>query len=64
MSKNRERVAGELVGLGYAPKPFSAPQDQGGVAGVRFEHTIDDGSRVGDRVTLAVALHQDEGEWP
>ena len=64
MSKSSERMTSELVGLGYAPKPFSAPQDQGGAAGVRFEYQIEDGSRAGETVTLAVALHQDEGEWP
>ena len=64
MSRNSERMASELVGLGYAPEPFTAPEDQGGAEGVRFEYPIGDGSRAGETVNLAVALHENEGEWP
>ena len=64
MSKNSERMAAELVELRYRPGPFSAPRQQGGAAGVRFEYRIEDGSRTGDIVTLAVAVHEKEGEWP
>ena len=64
MSKNSGRMAAELVGLGYRPIPFMAPQEQGGAEGVRFEYQIADGSRDGDTVTLAMAVHESEGEWP
>ena len=64
MSTNSEQTAAELVGLGYRPSPFSAPQDQGGADGVRFECAIGDGSRDGDTVTLAMAGHENEGRWP
>ena len=64
MSTNSERMAAELVGLGYRPGPFTAPREQGGADGVRFEYRIKDGSRKGDTVTLAVAVHKNEGEWP
>lgn len=64
MSKNSERMAAELVELRYQPGPFSAPKQQGGAGGVRFEYRIEDGSRTGDIVTLAVAVHENEGEWP
>ena len=64
MSKNSERMAGELVELCYQPGPFTAPEQQGGADGVRFEYRIEGGSRVGDIVTLAVAVHENEGEWP
>ena len=57
-------MAADLVGLGYRPSPFTAPQDQGGADGVRFKYQIEDGSRDGDTVTLAVAVHDNEGEWP
>ncbi len=57
-------MAAELVGLQYRPERFTAPLDQGGADGVQFEYRIEDGSRAGDTVTLAVAVHQDEGEWP
>ena len=64
MSRNSERMAAELLELGYRPGPFTAPQEQGGADGVRFDYRIEDGSRDGDTVTLAVAVHENEGEWP
>jgi hypothetical protein len=64
MSENSERIAAELVELGYRPGPFTAPQKQGGADGVRFEYRIEDGSRAGDTVSLAVAVHENEGNWP
>ena len=64
MSRNSERMAAELVGLRYRPSPFTAPKQQGGADGVRFEYRIEDGSRAGETVTLAVAVHENEGEWP
>ena len=64
MSTNSERMEAELVGLGYRTDPFTAPQEQGGADGVRFEYRIEDGSRDGDTVTLAVAVHENEGKWP
>lgn len=57
-------MATELVRLGYRPSPFASTQAQGGADGVRFEYRIQDGSRHGDTVTLAVAVHENEGEWP
>ena len=64
MSSNSERMAAELAGLGYRPGPFTAPREQGGADGISFEYDIEDGSRDGDTVTLAVAVHENEGEWP
>ena len=64
MSKNSERMAAELIELGYRPEPFTAPQKRGGADGVRFDYRIKDGSRAGETVTLAVAVHENEGEWP
>ena len=64
MSKNTERMTAELVTLRYLPSPFKVPQDQGGADGVSFEYRIEDGSRNGDTVTLAVAVHENEGDWP
>ena len=64
MSKNSERIAAELVELRYRTSPFTAPQQQGGADGVRFEYEIEDGSRTREIVTLAVAMHEKEGEWP
>ena len=57
-------MAAELVELGYRPRPFTAPQEQGGADGVMFEYRIEDGSRENDTVTLAMAVHENEGEWP
>lgn len=64
MSTNSERMTAELVELGYRSGPFTAPKEQGGADGVRFEYPIEDGSRDGDTVTLAVAVHENEGQWP
>ena len=64
MSRNSERMTAELVELGYRTGPFTAPQEQGGADGVRFEYRIEDGSRGGDTVTVAVAVHENEGKWP
>lgn len=64
MSRNSERMAAELRDLGYRNDPFTAPQEQGGADGVKFEYRIEDGSRKGDAVTLAVAVHENEGQWP
>ncbi len=64
MSKNSERMAAELVELRHRLGPFTAPNQQGGADGVCFEYRIEDGSRTGDTVTLAVAVHENEGEWP
>ena len=64
MSKNSKRMAAELVALCYRPEPFKAPEQQGGSDGIRFDYRIEDGSRVGETVTLAVAVHENEGEWP
>lgn len=64
MSTNSERMTAELVALGYRSGPFTAPNEQGGADGVRFEYLIEDGSRDGDTVTLAVAVHENEGQWP
>lgn len=64
MSGNAERMAAELVALGYRPAPFAAPETQGGAEGVRFAYRIEDGSRTGDTVTLGIAVHPKEGKWP
>lgn len=64
MSKNSERMAAELTRLGFRPGPFKSPQDQGGADGVSFGYEVEDGSRKGETVTLAVAVHENEGEWP
>lgn len=64
MSTNSERMSAELVELGYQPAPFKAPQEQGGADGVKFDYRIRDGSREGDTVKLAVAVHENEGQWP
>ena len=64
MSDNAERMAAELAALGYEHGPFNAPQEQGGAPGVQFKYGIEDGSRAGETVTLAVALHENEGQWP
>ncbi|MCY4463598.1 MAG: hypothetical protein OXC26_24865 [Albidovulum sp.] len=64
MSNNSERIAAELAELRYDTSPFAAPKQQGGASGVRFPYRIEDGSRAGDTVTLALAMHQCEGEWP
>ena len=47
MSNNVERLAAELAELRYRTRPFTAPEEQGGGAGVRFKYRIDDGSRAG-----------------
>ena len=64
MSQNSKRMAAELADLGYEPASFNAPVEQGGGEGVSFAYQIQDGSRVGDSVTLAVALRLEEGNWP
>ena len=64
MSNNSERITAELTALGYHTSPFAAPEQQGGADGVRFPYRIEDGSRAGETVTLALAMHQNEGEWP
>ena len=64
MNNNSERLAAELAELRYRTRPFTAPEEQGGGVGVRFEYRIDDGSRAGETVTLALAMHPNEGEWP
>ena len=64
MSPNAQRIAGELERLGYRPAPFNAPEEQGGGDGVKFEYKIEDGSRVGESVMLAVAMQENEGSWP
>lgn len=64
MSRNSDRMAEELVRLGYQPEPFMAPKEQGGGEGVRFNYRIEDGSRSGETVTLGLAMHPNEGEWP
>ncbi len=64
MSKNSDRMAAELAELHYRPGSFVAPEQQGGADGIRFDYRIKDGSRAGDTVTLAVAVHENEGEWP
>lgn len=64
MSSNSERISAELADLRYVTSPFVAPEQQGGVTGVRFPCRIEDGSRAGEIVTLALAMHQNEGGWP
>ena len=64
MSKNSDCMAAELVELHYEPSSFTAPKQQGGADGVRFQYRIEDGSRAGETVSLAVAVHEHEGEWP
>ena len=64
MSDNSERIAAALAELRYRTSPFTAPQQQGGADGVRFQYRIEDGSRAGESVTLALAMHQNEGAWP
>lgn len=64
MSYNAECMAAELTRMGIEPRPFVAPQDQGGAEGVQFDYLIEDGSRAGETVTLGIAVHKDEGQWP
>lgn len=64
MSDNAERMMAELARLGYEPGPFKAPPEQGGALGVQFKYLIEGGSRAGETVTLAVAVHENEGQWP
>ena len=64
MSTNSEKMTAELVELRYRSGPFTAPKEQDGADGVRLEYPIEDGSRDGDTVTMAVAVHENEGQWP
>ena len=64
MNQNSDRMAADLAELNCQPKPFKASENQGGADGVRFDYQIEDGSRAGETVTLGLALHPDEGEWP
>lgn len=65
MTSNWERMAIELADLGYRPEAFKVPPERGGADGVWFEYAIEDGSRAGETVALAVAVHdQQEGKWP
>ncbi len=64
MSLNAQRMTHELTKLNYQTNHFRAPTQQGSAVGVRFEYQIKDGSRTGDTVTLAIAVHENEGEWP
>ncbi len=64
MSQNSELVAAEPVGLGHRPGPVTAPQEQGAADGVRFKYPIEDGNPDGDAVTLAMAVRENEGQWP
>lgn len=64
MSGNAQRMSAELKALDYEPAPFTAPEQQGGGAGVQFDYIVEDGSRCGETVRLAVALHENEGKWP
>ncbi len=64
MSSNVARMTSELTELGYQPRPFTQPQEQGGADGVQFEYRIEGGSRTGETVTLAVAINENEGRWP
>lgn len=64
MSRNAERMATELAGLGYHPELFAVPRDLEGGEGVRFEYLIKDGSRTGETVTLGLAVRSKEGRWP
>ena len=64
MSQNSEMMVAELAQLEYNPKPFKAPENQGGAAGVRFDYQIKDGSRTGETVAIGLALHPNEGTWP
>ena len=64
MSKNTELMTAELIALNYQTGPFTAPQQQGGADGVQIEYRIKDGSRTGEYVSLAMAMNENEGEWP
>ena len=64
MSRNSDRMAAELVGLHFRPGPFTALQEQGGADGVSFEYRIEDGSRRGGTLTLAVSVHENDGVRP
>lgn len=64
MSKNSDRMSTELADLGYQPEFFVVPPEQGGADGVKFEYVIKDGSRAGEKLTIAFAVHENEGEWP
>ena len=50
--------------LAFSTGPFTALQEQGGADGVSFEYRIEDGSRRGDTLTLAVSVHENEGVRP
>jgi len=61
MGKNSVRFAVERATLNYHTSPFVAPEQQGGADGGRFPYQIKDCSRAGETVTLALAMHQNEG---
>ena len=64
MNRNSDRTAVELVGLRFRPGPFTALQKLGGADGVSFKYRIEDGSRRGDTLTLAVSVHKNERVQP
>lgn len=64
MSRNSEQMAEELVKLDCRPEPFTAPKARGGAESVQFEYPIRDESRSGETVTLGLAEHANEEEWP
>ena len=64
MSENAICMTAELKRLGYDPISFTAPKEQGGSIGVQFTYRIPAGSRNGETITLALALHENEGQWP
>ena len=64
MSENTRLLAEELRNLDYEPESFISTMHHCRGEGVKFEYTIKDGSRSGEKVLIGLVVPESRGTWP
>lgn len=64
MTENVHLLSKELERMGYRTHRFVTPLRQCPGEGLKFQYSIEDGSRTGETVMLGLVIPESAGAWP